>query len=250
MKTLIVLCIILVSVGMLLLKIFSPQIKGFIGELKVNLRLRLLGKKFVIIPNVMLENPNGSTSQIDHLVISEYGIFVIETKNYAGWIMGCDKADDWQQIIFKEKHYFRNPIKQNLSHIYALKNVLSDYHNVKYYPIVVFVGNATLKRLNVSQPVIYANRLRATIKQNCINKCLSLEDVQIIKQRLQSSDVSRIVSRRQHIQNIQDNIQEKQFKINNLICPWCNGDLKLRSGVNGMFYGCSNYPKCKFTVSC
>ena len=34
----------------------------------------------------------------------------------------------------------------------------------------------------------------------------------------------------------------------NLICPRCNGELKLRNGRNGKFYGCSNYPKCKFTM--
>ena len=66
-----------------------------------------------------------ATSQIDHLVLSEYGIFVIETKRYKGWIFGSEKAENWTQVIFKEKHQFRNPVKQNWSHVYALKSVLT-----------------------------------------------------------------------------------------------------------------------------
>jgi len=32
------------------------------------------------------------------------------------------------------------------------------------------------------------------------------------------------------------------------VCPRCDGKLVLRHGRGGKaFYGCSNYPKCKFT---
>ena len=238
---------IIVAVSAIFIRLYSTTIKGFIGELKVNIKLHLLGSQFVTISNLLIETKDGNTSQIDHIVLSEYGIFVIETKNYKGWIFGNENSEDWQQVIYSEKFYFRNPIKQNKSHIYALKDILCDFPNVKYYPIVVFVGSATLKQISVSSPVIYANDLRATIKQNCFNRCLTIDEVQNIKLRLKSSDVSKNVSRKQHITNIKHNIAEKQFKVNNLICPWCNGKLVLRSGVHGQFYGCSNYPKCKFT---
>jgi hypothetical protein len=193
-------------------RLYSATIKGFLGEMNINIRLKLLGSQFILIPNLLLDNGNGNTSQIDHVVLSEYGIFVIETKNYKGWIFGNEKSDNWLQVIFKERNYFRNPIKQNLSHIYALKNKLSEYPNIKYYPIVVFVGRAILKRLYISSPVVYANNLRKTIKQNCHVKCLTTNDLQNIKSILKSSDVSKQVSKKQHIQNIKNNMWQKTKK--------------------------------------
>lgn len=131
--------------------------------------------------DVLLRSSKGLTSQIDHLVLSEYGIFVIETKNYKGWIFGNEKAENWMQVIFKEKHQFRNPVKQNWSHIYALKSVLSDFPCAKYFPIVVFSGSATLKDIESSVPVIYENELNATIRRYSTEKCLTAEQLSLIK---------------------------------------------------------------------
>jgi len=212
------LLIIVVVIALVIVsRLHSATIKGYIGELKVNLRLKLLGSQFILMPNLLLDNGNGNTSQIDHVVLSEYGIFVIETKNYTGWIFGNEKSDNWLQVIFKERHYFRNPIKQNLSHIYALKNKLSEYPNINYYPIVVFVGSTILKQLNISSPVVYAKNLRKTIKQNCLIKCLTIDDLQNIKNILKSSDVSNQVSKKQHIQNIKYNILQKEKKYYSLM---------------------------------
>lgn len=56
---------------------------------------------------------------IDHVVISKYGVFVIETKNYRGWIIGNEKSEYWTQVIYKRKERLYNPIKQNYGHIKA-----------------------------------------------------------------------------------------------------------------------------------
>ena len=69
-------------------KLFAPQIKGFMGEKSVAFFLsRLDPAKYKIINNIMLQ-VGGKITQLDHVVVSNYGIFVIETKNYQGWIMG------------------------------------------------------------------------------------------------------------------------------------------------------------------
>lgn len=72
------------------------------------------------------------TTQIDHVVIPNYGIFVIETKNYKGWIIGNEFDDYWKQIIYKRKEKLHNPIKQNYGHIMVLKEHLSDFPDIKY----------------------------------------------------------------------------------------------------------------------
>ena len=242
-----IIIIIIVFIIYIILKIYFPRIKGSVGEAKVNIKLNFLGKEYIIINDILIKSSNGYTSQIDELVLSEYGIFVIETKNYKGWIFGNEKAENWTQVIYKEKHTFRNPIKQNWSHIYALKNILSNYPNIKYYPIVVFSGNAKLKKIESSIPVIYSNRLISTIRKLSFEKCISIDDLNKIKSILETAEIKEKTARKEHVKNIKQNIREKNIKMANLICPRCNSELILRNGKNGKFYGCSRYPKCRFT---
>ena len=240
--------IFIVLILVILFKINSSKIKGSVGEFKVNTRLNFLGNEYISLNDILIKSSNGNTSQIDELVLSEYGIFIIETKNYKGWIFGNEKSENWTQVIFKEKHTFRNPIKQNWSHVYALKNVLSEFPNIHYFPIVVFTGDATLKGIESTVPVIYSNRLNSTIKNLSSEKCLSQTEVEKIKSILESVEITEKMARKEHVKNIKQNIVEKQLKIENLICPRCNGELKLRNGRNGKCYGCSNYPRCRFTI--
>ena len=240
--------IVFILIIVIVLKINSSKIKGSIGEATVNTRLNFIGKEYIVLKDILIKSSNGYTSQIDELVLSEYGLFVIETKNYKGWIFGNEKAENWTQVIYKEKHTFRNPIKQNWSHIYALKSLLSDYPNIKYHPIVVFSGNATLKSIESSIPVIYSNKLNSTIRKLSFEKCLSIDELNKIQTILESSELKERNARKEHIKNIKQNVKEKKIKMANLICPRCNGELKLRNGRNGKFYGCSNYPRCRFTM--
>ena len=240
--------IFIVLILVIVFKINSSKIKGSVGEFKVNTRLNFLGNEYISLNDILIKSSNGNTSQIDELVLSEYGIFIIETKNYKGWIFGNEKSENWTQVIFKEKHTFRNPIKQNWSHVYALKNVLSEFPNIHYFPIVVFTGDATLTGIESTVPVIYSNKLNSTIKNLSSEKCLSQTEVEKIKSILESVEITEKMARKEHVKNIKQNIVEKQLKMENLICPRCNGELKLRNGRNGKFYGCSNYPRCRFTM--
>ena len=246
MQIIIILIIVALTVA---LKLYSAKIKGSIGEFKVNTRLNFLGNKYISLNDIFIKSSNGYTSQIDEVVLSEYGIFVIETKNYKGWIFGNENSENWTQVIFNKKHTFRNPIKQNWSHIYALKNILVEFPNIKYFSIVVFTGEATLKSIESTVPVIYINRLKSTIKSLSSEKCLSQSELSKIKSILESTKINEKSARKEHVKNIKQNIAEKQLKMANLICPRCNSELKLRDGRNGKFYGCSNYPRCRFTMS-
>ena len=182
--------IFIVLILVIVFKINSSKIKGSVGEFKVNTRLNFLGNEYISLNDILIKSSNGNTSQIDELVLSEYGIFIIETKNYKGWIFGNEKSENWTQVIFKEKHTFRNPIKQNWSHVYALKNVLSEFPNIHYFPIVVFTGDATLKGIESTVPVIYSNKLNSTIKNLSSEKCLSQTEVEKIKSILESVEIT------------------------------------------------------------
>ena len=94
-------------------RILQPKIKGYLGEKSVALILSFLpSDKYKIINDVLVKS-NNRTIQIDHIVISIYGMFVIETKNYKGWITGSDNSEYWTKNVFGNKYKFYNPIRQN-----------------------------------------------------------------------------------------------------------------------------------------
>lgn len=242
-------CLVLLIL-VILWRIFLPRLKGSVGEFKINTKLQFLNEEYDCLSDITIRNSKGSTSQIDHIVISEYGIFVIETKNYKGWIFGNENAENWTQVNYQKKNTFRNPIKQNWSHIYALKDLLSEYPHAQYFPIVVFSGSATLKSIESTVPVIYNTQLIRTIKSLSNERCFSSDEVERIKQIILSNEIQDSGYKREHIQNIRNDIHDREYKERNNICPRCNGTLVLRKGKYGSFYGCSNYPKCKYTKKC
>lgn len=155
--------VILFLFGFILLLIFSKRIKGFVGEKTISSILLLLDKKeYKVINNIVLKSGN-ITTQIDHLIISDFGIFVIETKNFKGWIFGGENSEYWQQVIFKSKIKFYNPIRQNQNHINIIKNCLKEYPNLKYKSIIVFSKRASIN-VDTSTDVIYSHQLLSLIK--------------------------------------------------------------------------------------
>ena len=223
-----------------------PNIKGAIGELITNKQLSKLPKdKFTILNNILINTSNGS-SEIDHIVISIYGIFVIETKYYKGWIHGNEKSEYWKQTIYQWKNKFRNPIKQNWAHIYAIKDILSDYKNIIYFPIIVFAGSAELKNVYSNTPVIYDNELYNVIMERCIETNLTQEQVKEISDKLNANSSKDKNAKKNHINQVNYNKYNRFIKIQSGVCPRCNGNIVLRNSQYGEFYGCSNYPKCKY----
>lgn len=217
----------------LLFRLFRSKIKGYLGELLVRFILLFLNKKdYKIIHDVRVFH-NGIMAQIDHVIVSCYGIFVIETKNYKGWIFGSEKSYEWTQVIFNNRYTLYNPLRQNLGHIKALKANLSEYPTVDYFPIVVFTGGARLK-VNSTFPVIKYYRLLKTIKSSkAINMNESIRD-----------EVYNLLLR---INGIKPTLIPKKYEENNNLCPRCDYELVLRAGKNGQFYGCANFPICRYT---
>lgn len=99
-----------------------PKWKGKVGEKLVKRILSKLDpKSYYVLHNVTVYTEYGDTTQIDHIVIAETGVFVIETKNYEGWIYGNEKSARWKQGIFRKKSSFQNPFHQNYKHIKAIE---------------------------------------------------------------------------------------------------------------------------------
>lgn len=123
----------------------SPWFKGVAGEFIVNLSAKLLLDKneYRLIKNVTLPTDDGTT-QIDHIIVSRYGIFVVKTKNMKGWIFGSQNQKTWTQKIYKKSYKFQNPLHQNYKHVKTLEQMLG-LNDEQFYSVVVFIGDATLK---------------------------------------------------------------------------------------------------------
>ena len=123
----------------------SPCFKGIVGEFIVNLSTKLFLDKeqYHLIKNVTLPTENGST-QIDHIIVSKFGVFVVETKNMKGWIFGSPNQKTWTQRIYRHSTKFQNPLHQNYKHIKTLESLLG-LNEKQIHSIIVFVGDSTFK---------------------------------------------------------------------------------------------------------
>ena len=189
---------------------------------------------------------NGKSSQIDHVVLSPYGIFVIETKNYKGWIYGDEKSQYWIKNMYGTKYQFYNPLLQNYSHVKGLQ-ALFGFSSQHFIPIVVFANAAKIKGNYPNHNVINVSELISTIE--AYQKVVFTEDVlatAINKLTYSSFETSETVSI--HQAQVKANIKSQRRDIMEGICPRCGGSLIHKEGKYGSFWGCSNYPKCRYTL--
>lgn len=212
-----------------------PSTRGKRGENKVSLTIgNTIENKQYVINNLILVN-DGKSVQIDHIVINPHGIFVIETKNYSGEIYGSESQREWTQVLAygKVKNKLYNPLKQNATHVYNVKKIVG---KLPVYSLVVFVQNNT-HHIDANG-VIPLSALRTTLQSG--NTILGAHEMQTAYNLLLSNKAD--ISTKEHVQNI----SEQQRNLERGICPRCGGKLVLRNGQHGQFWGCSNYPKCKF----
>jgi len=102
-------------------------------------------EEYHLVNNITIPTKEGTT-QIDHILFTKHGIFVIETKNYKGWIFGKEDDYKWTQVLFKNKYTFQNPIRQNENHIKHLKKELHYLKKEVFFNIIVFTGESEFKR--------------------------------------------------------------------------------------------------------
>lgn len=173
----------------------TTELKGVQGEKYVKrvLKRGLNRFKYRQLHDITLLNRSGRTSQFDHIVVSQYGIFVIETKNYGGKIYGTDYNTRWKQVIGSQENSFYSPVKQNQGHIISLQGLLGQ--QAPLIPIVAFTERADLTTVN-SATVVYVNSLPRKIKsykQKILTKQEVDRVVKIIKEvNLKGSKVKKL----------------------------------------------------------
>lgn len=117
-----------------------------------------------VLSNVTLRLEDGSTTQMDHVLISTKGVFVVETKHYRGWIFANPKFKIWTQCIYSRKYKFQNPMYQNYKHVKAIQKTFEFLEPTIVYGIVVFSGNAVFKTVKPNN-VYYIEELIPAIEK-------------------------------------------------------------------------------------
>jgi ribosomal protein L32 len=216
---------------------------GWFGERKTgfHLWLGLDSETYFRYPDVILESKTG-TVQIDHIVISPYGVFIVETKNLSGWIFGSEHQPVWTQSLYGRNYTFQNPLRQ----AYRQKVILSSFLDVdaaRIHPVIVFVGNGSFK--TDMPPNVIRNGLASYInefdevvfREREFNRMVRRMDDHVETSTLTMDDHLHSLHRRHH---------------SSTVCPTCGAKLVERTSRKGPnagtpFLGCEKFPACRYS---
>ncbi|MDE6521639.1 MAG: NERD domain-containing protein [Muribaculaceae bacterium] len=257
------------------------------GERIVAKELAKLKKNdYIILNDLLLPTSNGRTSQIDHVVISTRGIFVIETKNHAGRISGNEHAQYWQQHLSSQSRSLYNPLLQNRSHLRAIRRLLPKLDAELFSSMVVFteawrldikaediikerrfLPDKHIKRTLIPEErrkkrwwcpwkaVVLDEHKMAMRIDSLLNeikrrrRIIDRDSLHAIAEKIVASNVTDSSVRREHTEYAKRTSKDVSADISKGKCPRCGGQLIVRKSDKGEFVGCANYPKCRFTCS-
>ncbi|WP_421266306.1 NERD domain-containing protein [Aeromonas veronii] len=255
----------------------TPRFKGMVGEAFINLGIRLFldQREYHLLKDVTLPTPQGTT-QIDHVIISRFGLFVIETKNIKGWIFGNPAHKSWTQQLYRRRHTFQNPLRQNYLHLMTLKSLLG-LADHQLHSIIYFIGDCTFK---TPMPDNVMNRgLIRYIKSKTTQVLTSAEVTRVIDTIQRGRLAANWQTHKQHVAQLKARHSEvprthlsvatmpvvnqvvnaaptitESLTQANPLCPRCGNPMVLRTAKRGdnrgnRFWGCSGYPKCRFIVN-
>lgn len=137
-----------------------------------------------LMNHVTLQMKDGTT-QVDHILVSRFGVFVIETKHYKGWIFANAKHKTWTQVLYRLKFKFQNPILQNKRHVRAVQDLLDFLPAGAVRSVVVFTGTAEF-RTEIPRGVFRVSGL-IDFLSNQSNEVVSLNRVQFCVGRLETA---------------------------------------------------------------
>lgn len=224
-------------------------LKGFLGEAMGNLAARLFldAGEYRSLNNVTLQTGHG-TVQIDHVIVSRFGIFVVEAKNYQGWIFGGEKQAEWTQCLpGGRKFRFQNPLRQNYRHIRSLAEFLG-LPDDRFHSVVMFWGDSEFK---TPMPANVMSRNYASYIKGKTEVLFSEAEVTEIVAALETGRMPTgllkgLETRRVHLQSLQERHGSEAR------CPTCGAELIERVATRGAragsrFLACRRFPRCRFT---
>ena len=210
----------------------------------------------LVIHDVLIDGAEGYTSQIDLLMIGGKGIYVVEVKMFTdAKIYGDGNKSKWYYYSHGKKYDIYSPLKQNKKHIEYLKIFLKDFGEIPCFSVITIICDdfkvSNINQTDTIDTVICSSlpAMRRGMHKIAEDKPVIFDEAkkQAIFKYIQENQHRGKDMREEHKRNViayKESIEEMQKQ---KICPYCKTPLVLRKGKYGEFYGCTNYPKCRYT---
>ena len=232
------------------------EMTGSFGELLTKYYSKVMTDALVL-HDVLIDGAEGMTSQIDLLMIGAKGIYVVEVKTYSNAkIYGDGKKSKWYYYLGGKKYEIYSPLKQNQKHIQYLKAFLKEFGDVPCFSILTIICE-DFKISNMNENPEYISTaicsslpaMSRAIEVIAKGKpvVFSEEQKQEIYDYILNHQYAGKEKRIEHKEKIKEMKKVQEDMKNRNLCPYCKSELVLRKGKYGEFYGCSNFPKCKYT---
>lgn len=226
------------------------EIKGSIGEWMAKVYSKMLPGALVL-HDVLIDGADGFTSQIDLVLVGNKGLYVVEIKMFDdAKIYGDTKRTNWNYYKHGKKYEIYSPLKQNQKHVEYLQDFLKEFGDIPCFSVITMLcedfkisgengkNTAICNSLPAMEQAIYKI---ADGKPEIFDDNKKQEIFDYIKNNQHIGKEKREIHK-QKVMEYKDKLKEEQSR-----CPFCNGELVLRKGKNGEFYGCKNFPKCRVT---
>ena len=233
------------------------EMTGGVGEQLAKYYAKIMTDTLVL-HDVLIDGAEGYTSQIDLLMIGNKGIYVVEVKTYGdAKVYGDGTKTKWVYYKNGKRYEIYSPLKQNQNHIKYLKKFLCSLGEVPCFSVLtILCDDFKVSNINRSEDIttVVCNSLPAM--QRAIEKIA--EGKPVVLDDIQKKAIFDYIMENQHIGKEAHKVhKENVIAYQNIIakmedekiCPYCKTPLLLRKGKYGEFYGCSNYPRCKYTLS-
>ena len=230
------------------------EISGGFGEWMAKIYSKAI-PGVLVLHDVLIDGADGYTSQIDLVLVGNRGVYVVEVKSFPdAKIYGDTQKAKWYYYNHGKKYEIYSPLRQNKKHVEYLKTFLKEFGDVPVFSIIMMICDDFKISGENRVDTIICNSLPAMergLYKIAENKLEVFDDTQkqeifdYIKNNQHIGKEAR-VAHKQNVIAYKESLEEgKKQKI----CPYCKGELVLRIGKNGKFYGCKNYPKCRYTMS-
>ena len=225
----------------------SPWFKGMYGEhlVKTALKAGLDPEEYHVLNNLTLPTSDGTT-QIDHVMVSRFGIFVVETKFMKGGIYGNRDDAHWTQALYRRNYRFQNPLRQNYKHVKVVQDLLRiEDHQI--HNLVAFVGSAS-PRVPMPPGVVWSAQSLLDVIHIRRMPVFPEDALPGLSEALRNArKPPGFRTRRAHIRHLKAVADKQQKQPSN--CPRCGAKRVVRENRTSQerFLGCSQFPKCKAT---
>ena len=202
----------------------------------------------------MIDGAEGYTSQMDLVIVGNKGVYVVEVKMYNdAKVYGDVKKSKWYYYNHGKKYEIYSPLKQNQNHVKYMRSFLKPFGEIPIFSIITMICEDFKISGELDGSTVICNSLPAMEKglykiagdrPQFFDDANKKEVFEYIKNNQHIGKEAR----REHKQNViayKNDIEEKK---DSKVCPYCKTELVLKNGKYGEFYGCANYPKCKYTM--